>query len=112
MRSPDVRRSSRVSGVRLAESPKERAANQKLFIGPAIRHAPLVHHDNPVGQGEDREAMGDDQRRPPANKLSQHLMDLLLALQIHLTGRLIQDQNPRVAKDGAGEGNSLLLSPR
>ena len=49
-------------------------------------------------------------RRPPAGEFLQHFLDRLLALQIDLAGRLVEDQDRRVAEDRAGQGDALPLA--
>ena len=71
-----------------------------------------LHHHDPVGQIQRRQAVGDDDRRPAAGELLQHLMNKLLAFQVDLAGRLVENQDGRVAEDCPGQGDPLPLAAR
>jgi hypothetical protein len=42
----------------------------------------------------------------------EELNDHLAGLSIQIPGRFIGKQNPRLANEGAGQGDTLLLTPR
>ncbi len=86
------------------------AAAQQFVMRADVGDQPLVHHDDPVGQGQRGQAVGDDNRRPIPGEDFQHPVDQLLALQIDLAGGLIQDQDRGIAEDRPGQGNSLPLT--
>ena len=86
------------------------AAADQFVVGAGVDNPALVHDHDPIGQGQRRQAVGDDDRGPVTRKLFQHLVDQLLALQIDLAGRFVQDQNRRIAQDGPGQRDALALS--
>ena len=45
-------------------------------------------------------------------KCFQHALNQLLALQVHLAGGLVEDQDRRIAEDRPGQGNPLPLPAR
>ena len=45
-----------------------------------------------------------------ADELFEHFVDQLLAFDVDLAGRLVEDQNGRVAQDGPGQRDPLSLS--
>ena len=71
---------------------------------------PLVHDHDPVGQGQRRQAVGDDDRGPVAGELLQHAVDQLLALQVDLAGGFVEDQDRRIAEDRPGQRDPLPLA--
>ena len=78
----------------------------------AVDDAAQVHHHDPVGQSNRRHAVCDHQCRPAADKLFEHFVNELLAFQIDLAGRFIQDQELRIAKDRSGKQKPLPLAAR
>ena len=52
-----------------------------------------VHHQNLVGVLDRREAVGDDDGRPPLHELFERFLDKVLALGIDRRGGLVQDED-------------------
>ncbi len=70
--------------------------------------APVQHHD-PVGFLYRGKAMRHDQRGAAFAQSLHRLLHGPLAFGIECRGRLVQQQDRRVAQDGAGDGDALLL---
>ena len=86
------------------------AAADQFVVGAGVDNAAFVHDHDPIGQGQCRQAVGDDDRGPVARELFQHFVDQLLALQIDLAGSFVQDQDRRIAQDGPGQRDPLALA--
>ena len=59
-----------------------------------------------------REAVGDDHDGPAVRDLAHVLLDDALALVVERAGRLVEDQDARIADQGAGDGDALALPAR
>ena len=94
----------------MAQPAIEIASCHQLVMGPDVGDLPMIHHDHPVGQRDHAYAMRDHERRAIARKFLQHVEDQLLALNIDLACRLVEQQNFGIAEDRAGERNSLPLA--
>ena len=76
-----------VDGVR------PRAARRAV---PRATIATAVEHDDLVGEGDRRQAVRDDDRRPAAHRLAQADPDLRLGRRVDRGGRVVEDQDARV----------------
>ena len=94
----------------LVEAAIERAAGSQLVVGAHVDDPAVPHHHDPIGQRDRPQTVGDDQGRSAANELLEDLLDELLAFQVDLAGGLVEDENGRVAEDGAGQGDPLALA--
>ena len=73
-------------------------------------NAPGLHHQDTVGPAHRGQAMRHHQRGAAARGGRQGLLHRLFALGIERAGRLIEQQDGRVAQDGAGDGDALALA--
>ena len=69
-----------------------------------------VHQDDPVGELERAEAVGDQEGGAVAGELLDRLADQGLVLDVDGAGGLVEDQDGRVAEHGAGQGDPLPLA--
>ena len=56
--------------------------------------------------------MGDDERGPACTQIAQTILNHLLALAVEAGSCLVEDQDPWVRQDGAGDGHALPLAAR
>ena len=85
---------------------------QQLVVRADVENPPALHHHDPIGQGQGGHAMRDDDGRAVADELFQHFVDQLLAFQIDLARRLVQNQQAGIPQDRPGQGDPLPLTPR
>ena len=64
------------------------------------------------GLADRRQAVGDDDRRAAGQQPAQALLDAALGVQVDVRGRLVEDQDPRVGDQRAGERDQLALAGR
>ena len=56
--------------------------------------------------------MGDHERGPARQQAAQAALDLGLGPHVDVGGRLVEDEDPRVRRRGACEGDQLALTGR
>ena len=81
-------------------------------MGAACRDAALVQDDHLVREGDRREAVGDDQRRPVLHRLAQAETDPGLGGRVHRSGRVVEDEDPRVDRECPCDRQPLALAAR
>ena len=79
---------------------------------PRAAIAPAVEHDELVGERDRREAVRDDQRRPPAHRLAQAEPDPRLGRRVDRRGRVVEDQDPRVDDRAPARSRSAAAARR
>ena len=79
---------------------------------PRAATCPSSQHDHFVGQGNRRESVGDDDRRPASHRLAQTVADPCLRRGIHGRGRVVQDQDARVDDERTRDRDPLALAAR
>ena len=72
--------------------------------------AAVVHDDDAVGLQHRREPMRDDDRRAPLHQAIERGLHQSLALGIERAGRFVEQQDRRIAQDGARDGDALALA--
>src|SRR5438034_2420364 len=87
-------------------------AGQQLRVGADRGNAAAVQYDDAIGDLQCVEAVGDDQRGAVAHEFLECAVNGRLALGVVLAGELVEDEDARVAQDGAGQGQALLLAAR
>ena len=76
----------------------------------ALLHDPAtVHHHDPVRLAHGGEPVRDDQRGPPAHHVAERFLHQPLALRVERAGRLVEQEDRRIAQDRASDRESLLL---
>ena len=78
-------------------------------MGPSLDHPAVVEDDDLVGVPHGREPVGDGDRGATPGQGVEGLLDGTLGLGVECAGRLVEHQDPRVAEQGAGDGEPLLL---
>jgi len=76
-----------------------------------LDHFAVLHHDNLVGITDGGKSVSDDDDRLLASfdQLIKCLLHLMLGLGVQSTGRLVEQEHPRLANEGSRDRNSLLL---
>src|SRR4051812_44723568 len=82
----------------------------ELVVRPQLDDAPAVQHRDAVRIADGGDAMRDKDGRTAQHHLAEMLEDLLLGVGIDARERVIEDENPWVADDGARDRSALLLS--
>jgi len=88
----------------------QRATLEQLRVGALVHDAAGVDDDDAVGQVQGRAAVGDEQRRPATHDRAQGAVDGLFHLGVDSTRGVVEQQDPRIAEQGPGEGDPLALS--
>ena len=70
-------------------------------------NAALVEDQNQRGVADGAEPVGDDEDGLADDQLAERLLDQLLALGVERGGGLVEDEDRRVAQEGAGEGERI-----
>ena len=78
-----------------------------LLDDPAV-----LEHDDLAGALDRREAVGDDDRGAAGQQAPQAVLDPALGVDVDVRGRLVEDQDPRVGDQRAGERDELALAGR
>src|SRR5215204_467846 len=84
----------------------------EVLVRPARDDAAAVEDDELVGEGERREAVGDDDRRPVLHRLTEAESDLRLGRRVHGRRCIVQDQDPRVEQQRPCDRDPLALAAR
>ena len=71
---------------------------------------PAVEDGDPVGEAEGGAAVGDQQGRAARHHLRQGLVDLVLDAGVDGGGGVVEEKQPGVGEDGAGERDALALA--
>ena len=79
-------------------------------MGAAVDDPAAVEDDHLVGQRDGREAVGDDEGRPPGHHLAEPGLDRRLGGRVDRGGGVVEDQDPRVGEQGAGDRDALALA--
>ena len=69
-----------------------------------------LHHQDAVAGEHGRQPMRDHQRGAPAHQALERVLDQGLALGVERGGRLVEQQQRRVAQDRARDGDALALA--
>ena len=72
--------------------------------------APLVEDDDAVRRADGREAVRDDERRAPLHHRLERALQARLGVRVDARGRLVEDEQRRVAVDGPREREELPLA--
>src|SRR5213593_1793839 len=88
-----------------------RAPNQ-LLVRSLLDNPAVVEHDDAVGASDRGQPVSDDEGRSAREEPAQALLDPALGPDIDRRRRLVQDEDPRVREECAGERDELALAKR
>lgn len=93
--------------------PPDRALfeGREYFVFGAVRRDPAaVEDDDPLGEVEQRGAVGDEEQRPVFREYFEVVAHTFFARGVHRRGRLVEQQQRGIFQDGAGDSHRLPLS--
>ena len=61
----------------------EPAPGKKLLVCSLLDNVAVVHHEDEVGIADRRQAVGDDEARPPLHEVVHRLLDQDLSVGVH-----------------------------
>ena len=88
------------------------ASGDELVVRARLDEPAVVEHRDRVGVADGGEPVGDRDRRAPAGQLVERPLEGALGGGVERRGRLVEHEHGRVAQDGAGHGQPLLLTTR
>ena len=90
----------------------EPAGREQRVVRALLDDPAVVQHHDAVGPPHGREAVGDHDRRSPPHQLGDAALDHPFRLGIDAGGRLVQDQDLGLARQGPRERHQLPLAAR
>src|SRR6202045_2440288 len=88
------------------------AGSNQLVVGAILDKPAAVDGDDAVGHAHGGEPVRDDEHRAPFGDLAHVLLNDALALVVERARCLVEDQDARVADQGARNGDALALAAR
>ena len=79
-------------------------------MGTLFDDTSLVHHDDPISGADGREAMCDNDSRPPLHQSVECILDQLLGFGIQRRSRLVEEEQWGIPQKSAGDCDTLALS--
>jgi len=76
----------------------------------ALDNATVFHDDDPIGAADRRKTVADDQHGSVSGEPFQGVLDHVLGFAVDRAGRFIEQQDRRVAEQGAGQRDPLALA--
>jgi len=84
----------------------------QLIEGALLAHLTFLQDEHLAAVLDRTQSVSDDNRCTPNHGLVQGVLNKLLVVFVQSRGGLVQHQHSRLADDGPGDGNSLLLAAR
>src|SRR5699024_5163135 len=84
----------------------------QLVVGADGGDAAALHHDDAVGVLDAGHPLGDDDLGGLGDKLPETLADQGVGAGVHRAGGVVQDQDPGLLQQGAGDAQALFLAAR
>ena len=85
---------------------------QQRVVRAQFGHLPPLHDHDAVRFAYGRQAVGDDQHGAPRANAAHIVLDDLFRFIIERARRLVENQDARIADQGAGDGDALALAAR
>ena len=86
------------------------AARESCGVRALLHQAALVEDEHLVGVFDRRQPVRDDERRAIGHQVVQRVLDQPLGFGVERGGRLVEDQDRRVAQERACDGQALALA--
>ena len=80
------------------------AAGQEFAMSPLFDDAALVDDEEKIGVANGRQAVGDDDARPPFQQLIHGLLHFYFGAGIDVGRRFIENQDAGIDLEGTGNG--------
>src|ERR1700675_1257759 len=96
-----------LAGVKIIVAPGSRI---ELGVRAALYDFAMFHHEDLVSTANGGKAMRDDERAAPLHQISETLLDHLFGFGVEAGSCFVQNQNPRLSQNRAGNGDPLPLS--
>ena len=90
----------------------ESSFSQQFLVGALFNNITFIHHQNLVGIFNRRQTMSNDKTGAVLQQATHGALNEQLGTSIDRTGRLVQNENLRVADESTGNGEQLLLPLR
>ena len=84
------------------------AGSDQLCMRPALDHAAMLYHDDPIGTLDCRCPVRHHQHRTVGRDRVDGIEDAFLPFSVEMGGRLVEDEQRPVAKDRPGDGDAPL----
>ncbi len=91
-----------VAGLLFVQLLIKAALPDEFRVRPLLDELPLVEHIHQVGHRRPRKPVRDADRGPPLRQFGKGFKDICLRARVQGAGRLVQNEDARVLKDGAG----------
>src|ERR1700733_934218 len=79
-------------------------------MGSLLHRPAVLHDDDQIGIAHGGQSMGDNDRGAALAQMAEGDLDGCLAFGVERTGRFIQQQDARIAQQGASQGHPLALA--
>ncbi len=97
-------------GLRSHQPTIRTVAADQLGVPAALDDSPLVENQDAVGADHARQPMREDQRRATGRQTVDRLLNRRLVFRVDRGESLVEDQDRRVAQQGAGDRQALALA--
>src|SRR5690625_4488310 len=94
---------------RLVQLSEFAGAGDEFVRGAVLDDPPRLHDEDPVGDLDGGQAVGDDDRGPALEHRGQGILHQPLRGDVEVRGRLVEDDDVRVGEEDAREGHELAL---
>src|ERR1700687_603308 len=85
-------------------------SRKELGVRAALYDLAMFHHQDLVGTANGGKAVCNDERGASLHQISETLLDHLFGFGVEAGSRFVQNQNPRLSQNRAGNGDPLPLS--
>src|SRR5262249_6349833 len=86
------------------------AGLDQRVMGAVLDQPPVIERDDAIRRAYGREPVRDDQYGASLRDLFHVVLDDALALVVERAGRFVEDQNARIGREGASDGDALALA--
>src|SRR5208337_2135802 len=80
------------------------------LVGAALQDAAILHDQDLLGAANGGKTVRDNECGAAAHQVAQTLLDERLRFGVEAGGGFVENQDARIGKNGAGDGDALLLA--